>query len=69
MAQVCSELIKSKRTINLYQSGLDSALRSKNKNTAAAAIRELSNLLKIYKTYSVDSTIIEELINKYKTIK
>lgn len=69
MAQVCSELIKSKRTINLYQSGLDSAIRSKNKNTAATAIRDLSSLLKIYKTYSIDSTIIEELINKYKTIK
>ena len=69
MAQVCSELIKSKRTINLYQSGLDSAIRSKNKNTAATAIRELSNLLKIYKTHNVDSTIIEELINKYKIIK
>ncbi len=69
MAQVCSELIKSKRTINLYQSGLDSALRSKNKNTAASAVRELSSLLKIYKTHNIDSTIIEELINKYKTIK
>lgn len=69
MAQVCSELIKSKRTINLYQSGLDSAIRSKNKNTTATAIRELSSLLKIYKTHNIDSTIIEELINKYKTIK
>lgn len=69
MAQVCSELIKSKRTINLYQSGLDSAIRSKNKNTATTAIRELSSLLKIYKTHNIDSTIIEELINKYKTIK
>ena len=69
MAQVCSEFIKSKRTINLYQSGLDSAIRSKNKNTTATAIRELSSLLKIYKTHNIDSTIIEELINKYKTIK
>ena len=69
MAQVCSEFIKSKRTINLYQSGLDSAIRSKNKNTTATAIRKLSSLLKIYKTHNIDSTIIEELINKYKTIK
>lgn len=69
MAQFCSELIKSKRTINLYQSGLDSAIRSKNKNTAVTAIRELSSLLKVYKTHNIDSTIIEELISKYKTIK
>lgn len=69
MAQVCSELIKSKRTINLYQSGLDSAVRSKNKNAAAVAIKELSNFLRIYKTHKIDSTIIEELISKYKTIK
>lgn len=69
MAQICSELIKSKRTITLYQSGLESARRSSNKTTAATAIRELSSILKIYKTHNIDSTSIEELINKYKTIK
>lgn len=69
MAKICSELIKSKRTITLYQSGLESAKRSSNKTTIATVIRELSSLLKIYKTHNIDSTIIEELINKYKTIK
>ena len=69
MAQICSELIKSKRTITLYQSGLESAKRSSNKTTAATAIRELSSLLKIYKTYNIDSTSIEELINNYKSFK
>lgn len=69
MAQICSGLIKSKRTITLYQSGLESAKRSSNKTTAATAIRELSSLLKIYKTYNIDSTSIEELINNYKSFK
>ena len=69
MAQICSELIKSKSTISLYQSGLESAKRSSNKTTAATAIRELSSLLKIYKTYNIDSTSIEELINNYKSFK
>lgn len=69
MAQICSELIKSKRTITLYQSGLESARRSSNKTTAATAIRELSSILKIYKTNTIDSTSLEELINNYKSIK
>ena len=69
MAQICSGLIKSKRTITLYQSGLESAKRSSNKTTAATAIRELLSLLKIYKTYNIDSTSIEELINNYKSFK
>ena len=69
MAQVCSELIKSKSTITLYQSGFESAKRSSNKTTAVTAIRELSNLLKMYKTHGVDTTTIEELINNYKSIK
>ena len=69
MAQICSELIKSKRTITLYQSGLESARRSTNMTTAATAIRELSNILKIYKTHNIDSATLEGLINNYKSIK
>ena len=69
MAQICSELIKAKRTITLYQSSLESAKRSSNKTTAATAIRELSSLLKVYKTHKINTTSIEELINKYKSIK
>ena len=69
MAQICSELIKSKRTITLYQSGLESARRSTNMTTAATAIRELSSILKIYKTHNIDSATLEGLINNYKSIK
>lgn len=66
MAQICSELIKSKRTITLYQSGLESAKRSSNKTIVATAIRELSSLLKMYKANHINSILIEELINTYK---
>lgn len=69
MAQICSELIKSKRTITLYQSGLESAKRTYNKTAVATAIHELSSLLKMYKAYKINSAAIEELINNYKSIK
>lgn len=69
MAQICTDLIKSQRTITLYQSGLESAKRSSNKTTALTAIRELSSLLKKYKAHNINSTSIEELINNYKSIK
>lgn len=68
MAQICSELIKSKKTITFYQSGLESARRSTNMTTAATAIRELSSILKIYKTHDIDSATLEGLINNYKSI-
>lgn len=69
MAQICSELIKSKSTIALYQSGLESAKRASNNATASSAIRELSSLLKIYKTHNINSNTLETLINNYKSIK
>ena len=68
MAQICGELIKAKRTIVLYQSGFESAKRISNKTTKISAMRELSNILKIYKSHNINSSELEELINNYKSI-
>lgn len=68
MAQICSELIKSKRTLSYYESGLTATVRNKNKSVASTAIRELSNIIKLYKTYNIDYCKIDELINHYKNI-
>ena len=68
MAQLCSELIKSKRTITLYQSSIESIKRSSNKILASTAIQELSKILKLYNAHNITSTSIEELIRNYKSI-
>ena len=68
MAQLCSELIKSKRTISSYQSELEAAIRNRNKSVATKAIRELTTLLATYQKYGICSTELKQLINNYKTI-
>ena len=68
MAQLCSELIKSKRTISSYQSELEAAIRNRNKSVATKAVRELTTLLATYQKYGIRSTELKQLINNYKTI-
>lgn len=68
MAQLCSELIKSKRTISSYQSELEAAIRNRNKSVATKAVRELTTLLATYQKYGICSTELKQLINNYKTI-
>ena len=69
MAQLCSELIRSKRTVSLYQNELEKTKQSYNKSAARTAVRELTNILNTYKKYNINSTEIEVLINSFKTIK
>lgn len=68
MAQVCSELIKSKRTISLYQSGLDAARRNRNKATIVAVVQDLDRIKRMYVKNGVDVSGVEKLINNYKSI-
>ena len=68
MAQLCSELIKSKRTISSYQSELEATIRNRNKSVATKAVRELTTLLATYQKYGICSTELKQLINNYKTI-
>lgn len=69
MAQLCSKLIESKRTVCLYQNTLEETKNNNNKTTAETAVRELRSLLKTYNKYNINSTDIEELINNFKIIK
>lgn len=69
MAQLCSKLIESKRTVCLYQNILEETKNNNNKTTAETAVRELRSLLKTYNKYNINSTDIEELINNFKIIK
>lgn len=69
MAQICTELIRSKRAITQHESALDSAKRNRDKAAASKAVKDLSALLKVYNTHNINSAIIEELINNYKSIK
>ena len=68
MAQICSELIKSKRTIALYKSGFESVKRNNNKTTISNTIRDLERLYYLYKQYAIDASEIELLINNYKSV-
>ena len=68
MAQVCSKLIRAKRNIASYASGIDSVRRSHNVTSKQNAIKELKNSLALYRQYGLETKDIEQLIEQYKTI-
>lgn len=68
MAQVCSKLIRAKRNIDSYVSGIDSVRRSHNVTSKQYAIKELENSLVLYRQYGLQTIDIEQLIEQYKTI-
>lgn len=68
MAQVCSKLIRAKRNIASYASGIDSVRRSHNVTSKQNAIKELKNSLALYRQYGLETIDIEQLIEQYKTI-
>ena len=68
MAQVCSKLIRAKRNIASYASGIDSIRRSHNVTSKQNAIKELKNSLALYRQYGLETIDIEQLIEQYKTI-
>ncbi len=68
MAQACSDLIKSKRTIEQFKMGLEAAKRNKNRTTISNAIRELERSQKLYKKYEIEDQELNALINNYKSI-
>lgn len=68
MAQACSKLIRAKRSIASYASGLDSVRRSRNVTSKQNAIKELENSLALYRQYGLETIDIEQLIEQYKTI-
>lgn len=68
MAQACSKLIRAKRSIASYASGLDSVRRSRNVTSKQNAIKELENSLALYRQYGLVTKEIEQLIEQYKSI-
>ena len=68
MAQACSKLIRAKRSIASYISGLDSVRRSRNVTSKQNAIKELENSLALYRQYGLVTKEIEQLIEQYKSI-
>ena len=68
MAQACSKLIRAKRSIASYASGLDSVRRSRNVTSKQNAIKELENSLALYRQYGLVTKEIEQLIERYKSI-
>lgn len=68
MAQVCSKLIRAKRNIASYISGIDSVRRSHNVTSKQNAIKELEKSLALYRQYGLATAEIEQLIEQYKTI-
>lgn len=68
MAQACSKLIRAKRNIASYVSGIDSVRRSRNMTSKQNAIRELENCSALYRLYDLKTAEIEQLIEQYKTI-
>ena len=68
MAQACSKLIRAKRNIVSYLSGLDSVRRSHNETSKLNAIKELENCMALYRQYSLPTIDIEQLIEQYRII-
>lgn len=68
MAQACSKLIRAKRNIASYVSGVDSVRRSRNMTSKQNAIKELENCSALYRMYGLETAEIEQLIEQYKTI-
>ena len=68
LAQACSKLIRAKRSIASYDSGLDSVRRSRNITSKQNAIKELENSLALYRQYGLVTKEIEQLIERYKSI-
>lgn len=68
MAQACSKLIRAKRSIASYVSGLDSVRRSRNVTSKQNAIKELENSLALYRQYGLVTKEIGQLIEQYKSI-
>lgn len=68
MAQACSKLIRAKRNIASYVSGIDSVRRSHNLTSRQNALKELENCMALYRQYGLSSVEIEQLIEQYKTI-
>lgn len=68
MAQACSKLIRAKRNVDSYASGVDSVRRSHNMTSKQNAIRELENSMALYRQYGLSTAEIEQIIEQYKTI-
>lgn len=69
MAQVCTSLIKSTKTIEMYSSGLESVKRNKNKSAVALALKALTETRQLYAKHNIDTQKIDSLITEYKQIK
>ena len=68
MAQACSKLIRAKRNIASYVSGVDSVRRSRNMTSKQNAIKELENCSALYRMYGLETAEIEQLIEQYRII-
>ena len=69
MAQVCTSLIKSTKTIEMYSSGLESVKRNKNKSAVALALKALTETRQLYDKHNIDTQKIDSLITEYKQLK
>ena len=65
MVKVCSDFIKSKRNIKIFQDSLEINLRNNNQKTKQQVLKELKQYRVLYKQYNVDTTEIDELLKQY----
>lgn len=68
MAQACSKLIRARRNMVSYVSGIDSVRRSRNATSKQNAISELENCMALYRQYGLSTLEIEQIIEQYKAI-
>lgn len=68
-ADDCTTIIRWLRFLPAYESELQSTIAAKNKEKARARVKEIREIIDLYKKYGVDTSRLTKLSDEYKHIK
>lgn len=65
----CTSVIRALRFVPIYESELQATVSSGNKEKAKARVKDIHEIIRIYKEYNIDASGLIELSDAYKRIK
>lgn len=68
-ADDCTTIVRWLRFLPAYESELQSTIAAKNKEKARARVKEIKEIIALYKKYGVDASRLTKLSDEYKHIK
>ena len=65
----CTSVIKALRFLPIYESELSATASSGNKDKAKARVKDIQEIIMIYRKYNIDASKLTKLSDAYKRIK